>query len=343
MLPDLRLFFCFLLTFVCLTTNAAECPDWPPARAQDEITSLQKQIDLWDDSYHREGRSLVADELYDQSRARLTEWRECFDLAPPPNHCARPAARLPHPIAHTGLEKLRDGRAVETWLKDRSRCLDSAQGRRRGGDADLPQRPADSGDQSRRRGKWPGLDCLGAPDRRHPPTSLSQPLDLLLQGELYWRLTDHVQAQAGSLNARATVAGLMARKTLSTEQAAGIGLFVWDWPQGPTSLPARVAALDELGFPSTAPYSQLDQGICRCRTLARSLVSLAPALRQRWHRPAPGPTPTRRALAGESALLERRLEIPFCPGAGRGAQGPLQDRTDRTDHPGAGTDTGDAR
>ena len=78
----LRLFFCFLLTFLCLSSNATECPGWPPARALDEITSLQKQIDLWDDSYHRRGRSLVADELYDQSRARLTEWRTCFNLDP---------------------------------------------------------------------------------------------------------------------------------------------------------------------------------------------------------------------------------------------------------------------
>ncbi|VVN46779.1 DNA ligase B [Pseudomonas fluorescens] len=77
-----------------------------------------------------------------------------------------------------------------------------------------------------------------------------------MQGELYWRVTDHVQAQSGSLNARGTVAGLMARKALSAEHAAQIGLFVWDWPQGPASLPARVAALDELGFSSTAPYSQ---------------------------------------------------------------------------------------
>ena len=55
------------------TANATDCPDWPPARALDEIKALQKQIDIWDDSYHHRGRSLVADELYDQSRARLIE------------------------------------------------------------------------------------------------------------------------------------------------------------------------------------------------------------------------------------------------------------------------------
>ena len=88
------------------------------------------------------------------------------------------------------------------------------------------------------------------------PGQLTQPLDVLVQGELYWRLTNHVQASAGSLIARSTVAGLMARKTLAPGQAANIGLFVWDWPEGPVDLPSRVEALAQLGFPGTSPYNQ---------------------------------------------------------------------------------------
>ena len=38
--------------------------------------------------------------------------------------------------------------------------------------------------------------------------------------------------------------------------AAGIGLFVWDWPEGPVDLPSRVEALAQLGFPGTSPYNQ---------------------------------------------------------------------------------------
>jgi DNA ligase (NAD+) len=60
------------------------------------------------------------------------------------------------------------------------------------------------------------------------PNQLSQSLNLLVQGEIYWRLNKHVQARDGSLNARATVAGLMGRKMLNDAQAAGIGVFVWD-------------------------------------------------------------------------------------------------------------------
>jgi DNA ligase (NAD+) len=53
MLPDLRLFFAALLTFAYLSASAAECPDWPPERALNEVGKLQQQIDFWDDSYHR--------------------------------------------------------------------------------------------------------------------------------------------------------------------------------------------------------------------------------------------------------------------------------------------------
>lgn len=254
MLLNLRVFFGFLLIAFCLTTHAAECPNWLAARALDEVTSLQKQIDLWDDSYHREGRSLVADELYDQSRVRLTEWRTCFALGQSAEPLRTAGGTIAHPIAHTGLEKLHEGRAVEAWLKGRSDVW--IQPKIDGVAVTLIYRKGLLTQAISRGDGINGQDwTTSARQIAAIPQRLPQPQDLLLQGELYWRLTDHVQAQAGSLHARATVAGLMARKKLSTEHAAGIGLFVWDWPQGPASLPARVAALDELGFPSAEPYS----------------------------------------------------------------------------------------
>lgn len=254
MLLNLRVFFGFLLIAFCLTTHAAECPNWLAARALDEVTSLQKQIDLWDDSYHREGRSLVADELYDQSRVRLTEWRTCFALGQSAEPLRTAGGTIAHPIAHTGLEKLHEGRAVEAWLKGRSDVW--IQPKIDGVAVTLIYRKGLLTQAISRGDGINGQDwTTSARQIAAIPQRLPQPQDLLLQGELYWRLTDHVQAQAGSLHARATVAGLMARKKLSTEHAAGIGLFVWDWPQGPASLPTRVAALDELGFPSSEPYS----------------------------------------------------------------------------------------
>jgi DNA ligase (NAD+) len=251
----LRLLSAVFMTLFCLSSNATDCPDWSPAHALNEIAALQKQIDLWDDHYHRGGRSLVADEIYDQSRAQLIEWRECFDLGLAPEPMRTASGQTAHPIAHTGLDKLRDEQAVENWLRDRK---------------DLWIQPKVDGvavtliyrngllHQAISRGDGVNGQDWTTNARLIPsiPAQLARSVDLLVQGELYWHLTDHVQAKAGSLNARSTVAGLMARKTLTPEHATGIRLFVWDWPQGPANLPERIAALDELGFPSTAPYSQ---------------------------------------------------------------------------------------
>ena len=255
MLPDLRLFFAVLLTFAHLTANATECPDWSSERAQNEVGKLQQQIDLWDDSYHRQGRSLVADELYDQSRARLTQWRHCFNLSPSADPLRTARGTLPHPIVHTGLDKLHDRPAVEKWLRDRVDVW--VQPKIDGVAVTLVYRNGLLAQAISRGDGESGQDWT-VPARQIPaiPQRLSQARDLIVQGELYWRLTDHVQARAGSLNARGSVAGLMARKVLSTEQATNIDLFVWDWPQGPASVPARAVALTALGFPSTTAYSQ---------------------------------------------------------------------------------------
>lgn len=255
MLVTLRLFSVLLLSFTPLIAHAA-CPDWPFGKAQVEISALQQQIDQWDDAYHREGRSLIADELYDQSRLRLFEWRQCFQQPAAPEPLRSASGSVAHPIAHTGLDKLHQAAAVQAWLKDRQDVwvqpkVDGVAVTliyRRG----LLQQAISRGDGIS------GQDWTASAQKIAAiPQQLTQPLDLLVQGELYRRLNQHVQASAGSVNARATVAGLMSRKTLSAEQASGIGLFVWDWPQGPADLPERISTLATLGFATTAPFSQV--------------------------------------------------------------------------------------
>ncbi|RZI54595.1 MAG: DNA ligase B, partial [Pseudomonas sp.] len=78
MLLSLRAMVLCALPLLAIHANAQTCPDWPPAKARSEILSLQTQITQWDDSYHRQGVSLVADELYDQSVQRLADLRSCF-------------------------------------------------------------------------------------------------------------------------------------------------------------------------------------------------------------------------------------------------------------------------
>ena len=253
MLPLLRTIACFM--FIVSPVLATPCPDWPTERAQAEIIALQQQIDAWDDTYHRLGRSLVADELYDQSRLQLGQWRSCFGLDAPGNPLRSAGGKVPHPVLHTGLDKLKDADAVKAWLHGRADVW--AQPKVDGVAVTLIYREGRLHQAISRGDGVQGQDWTWAVHKISSiPQRLRQPLDLLVQGELYWRLNAHVQAANGSLNARATVAGLMARTNLTAQEGTDIGLFVWDWPEGPDTLPERMAALSELGFADTLDYNQ---------------------------------------------------------------------------------------
>lgn len=250
----MRLFLFVLLNLMYLTGYASQCPNWALTQAQREITTLQKQIDQWDDAYHREGRALIADELYDQSRLRLNQWRQCFKLPMAPESLRTASGAIAHPIAHTGLDKLHKAEAVDAWLRNRKDVW--VQPKVDGVAVTLIYRAGVLQQAISRGDGVNGQDwTASARNIDAIPQRLKQPLDVLVQGELYWRLNEHVQARAGSVNARAVVAGLMGRKSLSTEEGAGIGLFIWDWPQGPADLPERLSTLAALGFATTVPYS----------------------------------------------------------------------------------------
>jgi DNA ligase (NAD+) len=234
----------------------ATCPDWSAPRAERELNALSRQLAEWDNAYHRLGQSPVADELYDQASVTLQHWRSCF---PQPhsaavNPLASSAGPQPHPVAHTGLRKLPDKRAVARWMAKRDELwiqpkvdgvavsLVYLQGRL--------QQLISRGD-GRQGQDWTQL----AHQLPAIPAELPSALNLTLQGELYWRRPGHIQRRDGGQGARSKVAGLMSRKALSHEDAAGIGLFIWDWPDGPASMLERLQQLSALGFTDSATFS----------------------------------------------------------------------------------------
>ena len=240
MLAILRVFSGLLLAFLSFNTLANPCAD---------EQALRQQLKVWDDSYHRLGVSLVSDAVYDQLRSRL---EHCRAVDNPLQTASGPVA---HPVAQTGLAKLADERAVERWIKGRQDLW--VQPKVDGVAVTLIyhqgqlQHVISRGDGLTGQNWTATAQVISAIPKRLP-----QPVDMLLQGELYWRVPGHVQARAGSVNARSTVAGLMARHALSPEQGQGIGLFVWDWPQGPHAQSERLARLAELGFTDSQAYSQ---------------------------------------------------------------------------------------
>ncbi|MDO9343244.1 MAG: NAD-dependent DNA ligase LigB [Pseudomonas sp.] len=242
-----------LLIALPLWVWAEECPD----AARSQVGALAAQIRHWDDSYHRLGQSPVNDELYDQARQRLTHWHQCFPetAAAPANPLASSRGTLSHPVAHTGLEKLLDEQAVDAWLNTRQDVW--IQPKVDGVAVTLVYRQGRL-KQVISRGDGAAGHDWSASARKIPGIvqQLPEPIDLVLQGELYWRLDDHVQSASGGLNARGKVAGLMNRKHLSDTDAAGIGLFVWAWPDGPAAFTERLATLARWGFTDSRRYSQ---------------------------------------------------------------------------------------
>ena len=246
-----------LFTLMMLTAPlawAAPCPDWGRQQVDAEVAQLRATLAQWDDHYHRQGVALVADELYDQSRQRLELLRQCFGLATGPSPLASAGGPIPHPVPHTGVDKLADQQAVKRWFTGKTDVW--VQPKVDGVAVSLTYRKGrlvqliSRGDGVHGHDWSRHIPQLGAITRRLP-----RPLDLQLQGELYLRHGAHVQARAGSANARGTVAGLLARKQLAGEQGNTVGLFVWDWPQGPSQQAERLAQLTQLGFPDSQHYS----------------------------------------------------------------------------------------
>ncbi|CAI3810508.1 DNA ligase B [Pseudomonas sp. MM221] len=234
--------------------RAEQCPDWAPQQTDAEVAQLLATLARWDDQYHRQGITPVADELYDQSRQRLTHLQQCFGLAASPSPLASAGGPANHPVPHTGVEKLADRLAVANWMAGKTGVW--VQPKVDGVAVSLIYRQGQLAQLISRGDGVQGHDwsrhipLLGAVTRHLPKA-----IDLHLQGELYLRLEGHVQAQAGSANARASVAGLLARKQLTREQGAGIGLFVWDWPHGPSQQDERLEQLAQLGFPEGLRFS----------------------------------------------------------------------------------------
>ncbi|GLH51232.1 hypothetical protein RS3R2_49200 [Pseudomonas lactis] len=113
----MRVLLAVLLSTLPAWAWAEACPD----DVHSQLETLSRQIQQWDDSYHRQGQSLISDELYDQARTRLAHWQECARQQTPKadNPLARARGTLRHPVAHTGLQKLPSEPAVSDWLSTR--------------------------------------------------------------------------------------------------------------------------------------------------------------------------------------------------------------------------------
>ena len=247
------LLFCLLAGWLPVTALATgACPATP---APEAVVALAEQLAEWDEAYYQRGESLVSDALYDQARARLEAWQHCYpEHVPEVSASGHPGGNATHPVFQTGLEKLADAAAVERWLSRRSDVWIQPKV-----DGVAVTLVYEDGELVRAISRGDGVAGQDWTERvyRLPavPVQLAEAQDAVLQGELYLVRQAHVQAETGDGGARARIIGLMAREVLNEAEAAEVGLFVWEWPDGPATLAERLKRLAALGFSDVLTFT----------------------------------------------------------------------------------------
>ncbi|WP_158880537.1 NAD-dependent DNA ligase LigB [Rhodanobacter sp. L36] len=256
----LRWMIAVISVFEVTLLRAADCPAWPRERAAKEMLVLHDRLDGWNQAYRAGGQSPVDDAVYDQALKQLATWRQCFPVgAPPmPTHLGHAGGGATTPVAQTGLAKLPDAAALQAWMQQRDAKDLWVQPKADGVAVTLLYRDgilqqATSRGDGVHGSDWTAMAKLIDAIPKHLPNA---PGRVVLQGEIYWRLPDHVQSKDGGVNARSAVAGALARDDLDATTAAKIGLFVWDWPSGPADMPARLAGLQAMGLSDSVTYTQ---------------------------------------------------------------------------------------
>lgn len=213
----------YLMLFLLLIAEQAQ-----PACLQAADTRQQAHdlLQHWEQAYQR-GETLVDDALYDQ----LQRMSQSCDPDTP--------ASLPRP----GLDKLEGLPALADWMAARQGLW--VQPKVDGVAISLLYRDGHL-QQAWSRGQQDWL----AHARRIPAIPSTVPFNgqLVLQGELYWRQPGHIQSRHPGAHARDRVAGLMASHQPQPEDLARLGLFVWDWPDGPPDMPQRLQLLAQFGL-----------------------------------------------------------------------------------------------
>lgn len=245
--------------------STGDCPSGDPAQRQASLAQLSARIAQWDSAYYQDGERLVEDGVYDAAKRRQLAWQACLERIDGERSgklAGRPgipdAANLvAHPVVQTGLDKADSRQAVANWLARRDDRSLWIQPKVDGVAVTLVYRNGalsaaiSRGDGVRGQDWLPQARLIAA----IPEHLEESPRRVVLQGELYARRPGHIQARDGTDGARAEIIGLMARDRLGKRAAASIGLFVWDWPDGPDGLPARNEQLAAWGFTEPKAYS----------------------------------------------------------------------------------------
>ncbi|AKP33728.1 NAD-dependent DNA ligase LigB [Yersinia aleksiciae] len=256
-MSNIQILSLLMIGFISWGASAVSgCSEWSAERVSLEANSLQKQLDKWDAAYHQQGVSLLADDIYDQLQAKLQGWQACRGQPDDTESKRVPGhGKFSHPVAHTGLKKLKDEAELTNWMQRREKLW--VQPKVDGVAVTLVYQ---NGKLTQLLSRGDGLKGQNWSDKAPfiaaiPHSIAAAPPLLTLQGELFLQMEGHNQAQFGGVNARSSVAGALMRKS-SSPLLAQLGIFIWAWPDGPNSIMEKNTQLQEMGFPLTAEYSK---------------------------------------------------------------------------------------
>lgn len=237
-------FMAALTLLISTQARANACPDWNKAQANQEINALATQVAEWDHAYHANGQSLVTDAVYDHAQQRLQHWQRCF------NHAANNPLRNAqgehaHPIAQTGLSKAYQDNEVKRWLRQHPNAWLQP---KIDGVAVTLVYTAGKLTQALSRGDGrQGHDWTRTVSHL-VPEQLPSAVSAVLQGEIYWHLSPTQTHREQSTQARSQVAGALMQQNPSQETLKQLGVFVWDWPDGPANSTVRWQQITDWGF-----------------------------------------------------------------------------------------------
>ncbi|CNI96674.1 NAD-dependent DNA ligase LigB [Yersinia vastinensis] len=254
---NLKILILLMMAFIHWEVRAgAVCPQWPQSRILREINLLEQQLNKWDVAYHQQGISLLDDDIYDQLRDKLHQWQTCRGRPDKANNILIPGnGSFPHPVAHTGLKKLKNEAALVDWMSERKNLW--VQPKVDGVAVTLEYR---FGKLTQLLSRGNGLRGQNWTDKAPFIPAIPQyiaiaPPLLTLQGELFLLMESHQQAQSGGVNARASVAGALMRKS-SSSLLDKLGIYIWAWPDGPKNMVEKTTLLKAMGFPLVVQYSK---------------------------------------------------------------------------------------
>ncbi|WP_186369487.1 NAD-dependent DNA ligase LigB [Yersinia bercovieri] len=272
-MSNIQILSLLMVGFMSWNTSAVSgCPEWSAERVSLEVNSLKKQLDKWDAAYHQQGVSLLEDDIYDQLQIKLQGWQVCGGQPDSTENKGVPGhGKFSHPVAHTGLKKLKGETEVANWMLRREKLW--VQPKVDGVAVTLVYQNGKLMQLLSRGDGWKGQNWSDkAPFIAAIPHYIAgAPPLLTLQGELFLQMEGHKQAQFGGVNARSSVAGALMRKS-SSPLLAQLGIFIWAWPDGPKSMVEKNMRLQDMGFPLTAQYSK---PVTSAKDVAR--------WRERWH------------------------------------------------------------